>query len=70
MPELGYVYFLFRAPELITASNMQWAVTLQYDTGWRTGFLSAVDENLVRIDPNTMMLKDIFDTMETAPCLM
>ena len=23
VPELGYVYFLFRAPELITAPNMQ-----------------------------------------------
>jgi uncharacterized lipoprotein YmbA len=69
VPKLGTVFFLFHAPELITAANMRWAVTLQYDTEWRTGFLSAVDETVVRIDPNTMMLKDIFDPMETATML-
>jgi hypothetical protein len=68
-PELGYVYLLFRAPELEAAATKRWAVTLQYDTASRTGFLSAVDENDVRIDPNTMLLKDIFAPMETATIL-
>lgn len=69
VPELGVVYFRFRAPELITAPNMQWAVTLQYDSDWRTGFISAVDENVVYVVQNTMMLKDIFTPMETATIL-
>ena len=68
-PDLGYVYFLFRAPELILESNMQWTVTLQYDTGSRAGHLSAMDENLARIDPDTMLLKEIFRPMETATVL-
>jgi hypothetical protein len=69
VPELGDVVFYFRAPELNAAAMKRWAVDLQYDTGGRTGFLSAVDENVVSIQPNTMMLKDIFDPMETATTL-
>jgi hypothetical protein len=68
-PELGYVYFLFRAPELILESNMHWTVTLQFDTGSRTGHLSAMDEDLARIEPDTLLLKEIFRPMETASTL-
>ncbi len=69
VPELGDVVLYFRAPELNAAAMKRWTVTLQYDTGLRTGFLSAEDKNVVSIQPNTMMLKDIFDPMETATML-